>query len=368
MTRRPWWHYATGALVAAYVLGGMVVGMVETVLARGLPGGALSAVLYLAGTACWLAALRGAGRTGDAALLAAATLAALVLNAVTPYSGLGVLFVTVWTAPFRMRLWQAVVLAVGGVIGHVLVAHCTGLPSNATLGVAAGLGWSVFFAAGIAQIAETRRQAAAVARARSREAVLAERQRLAREIHDILAHALSAQILHLEGARLLLQGGGERERVLDRVNRASDMARAGLEEARRAVAALRGERVPLADELARLAEGFRTATGARCTVTVHGDPEALASEARLAVIRTAQEALTNVQKHAPAAEVEIVLRCGAAGSELEVRDTGVPGTAAAAPGGGYGLTGMRERAELIGGSLAAGPDGPGFAVRLRVPA
>ena len=86
------------------------------------------------------------------------------------------------------------------------------------------------------------------------------------------------------------------------------------------------------------------------------------------MVRTAQEALTNVHKHAPAAQVTLALRCGSDGSELDVRDTGGGPGALAGAGSGYGLVGMRERAELLGGELSAGPCDSGFRVLLRVPA
>ncbi|MGI5164118.1 histidine kinase [Spirillospora sp. CA-253888] len=203
--------------------------------------------------------------------------------------------------------------------------------------------------------------------------MLDERTRMAREIHDILAHSLSAQLVHLEGARLLLSRDGDRGRALDRVERAQNLARAGLEETRRALATLRGDAPPVAEALAGLAEEFHASTGRPATVEVSGTPRELPPQAGLAVVRTAQEALTNVRKHAPGARVRIVLDYRAAEVALEVADTGStePGldaVGAGAAGAGYGLVGMRERAELIGGTLEAGPEDKGFRVALKVPA
>ena len=104
-------------------------------------------------------------------------------------------------------------------------------------------------------------------------------------------------------------------------------------------------------------------------MTISGERRDLPAKAGLAVIRTAQEALTNARKHAPGASVTIALRYSSGWCELHVTDTGrtrEPGPLAAS-GGGYGLVGMRERAELIGGTLEAGPAGEGFSVLLRVP-
>ncbi|XVQ87271.1 sensor histidine kinase [Microbispora siamensis] len=209
------------------------------------------------------------------------------------------------------------------------------------------------------------RQRRAATAAQAGEAVLAERARIAREIHDILAHSLSAQIVHLEGARLLLRADRSPE-ALDRVERARELAKKGLEEARRAVAALRDDAQPLPAALDALAGEFRDATGKECAVVVSGFERRLPPETELAMIRTAQEAVTNVRRHAPGSPATVRLSFGDRECELEVVNppSDEPGT----PGGGYGLVGMRERAELLGGTLEAGETEDGFRVRLRVPA
>ncbi|WP_225993481.1 sensor histidine kinase [Actinomadura rudentiformis] len=209
----------------------------------------------------------------------------------------------------------------------------------------------------------------AAKRAEADTLILAERSHIAREIHDILAHSLSAQIVHLEGARMLLARDGDRVQALDRVERAQRLARSGLEETRRALATLRGDALQPEEALTELAEEFRASTGRPCETEVSGKPRELSPQAGLAVIRTAQEALTNVRKHAPGARVRVRLAYLDERVELEVTDTGGTEKAIAADlGGGYGLVGMRERAELIGGSLDTGPQGKGFRVSLRVPA
>nr|WP_241755723.1 histidine kinase [Actinomadura sp. RB99] len=208
----------------------------------------------------------------------------------------------------------------------------------------------------------------ATRRAEAANAVLAERSHIAREIHDILAHSLSAQIVHLEGARLLLSRDGDRVQALDRVERARNLAKSGLEETRRALATLRGEIPEPKEVIAELAEEFYASTGRPCDVRVTGVPRELPPQAGLAVVRTAQEALTNVRKHAPGARARITLRYLGDAVGLEVTDTGATEPVLEIEGGGYGLVGMRERAELIGGTLETGPEGKGFRVALRVPA
>lgn len=215
-------------------------------------------------------------------------------------------------------------------------------------------------ARGSAQRLLAQERAARMAEAQS--AALAERARIAREIHDVLAHSLSAQLVHLEAARLLIENDADRDRILERVVAARGMARDGLAETRQALSALRGELTPLEDFLTGLVS---SADGAEVTVT--GERRPLPAEASQAVRRVAQEALTNVRKHAQGAKVTVRLDYGEHEVTLHVRDSGGrPGELDGA-GGGYGLLGMRERAELLGGSLDAGPDEEGFVVTLKVP-
>jgi signal transduction histidine kinase len=197
-------------------------------------------------------------------------------------------------------------------------------------------------------------------------AAMGERSRLARDMHDVLAHSLSALALQLEGARLLARDRGADPEVVEAVERAHHLAADGLAEARDAIAALRGEELPGPERLQHLADAF----AGDATLTVTGTPRELGSETRLAIYRTAQEALTNALRHAAFERVELRLAYEPDGVCLEVQDHG-PGTpvavGGAGPGGGYGLTGMRERAELLGGRLTAGPTGDGFRVELWLP-
>ena len=213
----------------------------------------------------------------------------------------------------------------------------------------------------LAELEQTRAAQAQAAR-------LAERQRLAREMHDVLAHSLSGLVLNLEGARLLAGQGGADPRVGDAIDRAHRLARTGLEEARRAIDTLRGDALPGPERLAELAAAFEADTGVACRVAVTGDPRELGSDARLTIYRVAQEALTNIRKHARAGRAEILLAYEPAGVRLAVEDFGRPGgPPGPGDGTGYGLTGMRERAELLGGTLTAGPTEGGFLVDLWVP-
>lgn len=207
-------------------------------------------------------------------------------------------------------------------------------------------------------------QERAARKAEAESAALVERTRIAREIHDVLAHSLSAQTVHLEATRLLIERGADSEVVLERVIAARKMAREGLAETRQALSALRGELSPVEEFLRELV----ASEGAELRVT--GRSRRLPAEAGLAVRRVAQEAMTNVRKHAPGARVALRLEYGSEEVRLEFRDFGgqTPvDNSLGASGSGYGLVGMRERAELLGGALDAGPDEEGFVVRLRVP-
>ncbi|MEY9964501.1 signal transduction histidine kinase [Streptacidiphilus sp. MAP12-16] len=208
----------------------------------------------------------------------------------------------------------------------------------------------------------TQERAARAAEAES--AALAERARIAREIHDVLAHSLSAQLVHLEAARLMLDAGADRAQLRERIVAARRMAQDGLAETRQALSALRGEFAPVSEFLESLARNEGAA------LTVEGEPRPLAAEAGVAVRRTVQEALTNARKHAPGAVCAIRLSYLDGTVELAVRNGAVEGrpmSELAESGSGLGLLGMRERAELLGGTLDAGPDGDGFKVLLTLP-
>ncbi|NEA31384.1 histidine kinase [Streptomyces sp. SID13031] len=214
------------------------------------------------------------------------------------------------------------------------------------------------------QVSLARKQAAI--EEHSRAAALAERARIARDVHDVLAHSLAGLSLNLQGARLMLVRDGASEEAIEQVTKAQGLAAEGLSEARRAVATLREDSVPDARAMADLVTAYRLESGAEATFEVTGVSRDLPSEAMAALYRALQEALTNTRKYAPGAPVDVVLRFEDARTALTVEDH--PGKPPAhVVGGGYGLLGMRERAELIGGSLEVGPTEDGWRVRLVIP-
>lgn len=282
------------------------------------------------------------------------------------------LLATVATRRYHPRIATFVILGGAATILGVQVAiHASVLSMIASLAILAALTMGAIVRRTRAdrmeqmELALAREQAAR--EEHTRAAALAERARIAREVHDVLAHSLSALSLNLQGARLMLAREGASEQAQEQVARAQRLAAEGLAEARRAVAALREDPVPAARAIADLVTSSRLESGTPTELTVEGTPRDLPGPAEDALYRTAQEALSNARKHAAGAPVDVVLTYQDGTTELTVTDHQGHRPATGATGG-YGLTGMRERAELIGGELATGPTDDGWQVRLVVPA
>ncbi|MDJ1138269.1 sensor histidine kinase [Streptomyces iconiensis] len=208
-----------------------------------------------------------------------------------------------------------------------------------------------------------------------RVAVLDERTRIAREIHDVLAHSLGALSVQIQLARALLTDGQDVDRTADVLAGAQRLTSEGLNETRRAVHALRSDTAPLDEELATMADTHRQRHGVPVRVSVEGTPSPLTADQTLPLVRTAQEALTNAAKHAPDQPVDVGLTYEDAHVTLTV-DTplGAPAAQRAGDGarlatvdGGYGLTGMRERLLLLDGTLDVGERDGRWHVRAEVP-
>jgi len=213
----------------------------------------------------------------------------------------------------------------------------------------------------IAQLEETRT-------AQAEAAALAERQRLAREMHDILAHSLSGLVLNLEGTRCMAEIGVSGDKLSEALERAHGLAKAGLEESRRAINMLRDDDPPGPRRLQQLSEDFSSDAGVPCCFIVRGEERPLARDCHLTLFRVAQESLTNVRKHARPQRVEVRLAYEPQGVRLMIEDFRAVAERPPSGGGtGYGLTGMRERAALQGGTLDAAATAEGFCVELWVP-
>jgi signal transduction histidine kinase len=213
--------------------------------------------------------------------------------------------------------------------------------------------------------------------------VLGERARIAREVHDVLAHSLGALGIQIQAARAVLTDHKDIDRAVEILLTAQRMAADGLTETRRAVHALRTDSRPLDEELRRATAVYGERYDVKVTLGVGGSPRSLPPDATVALLRTAQEALVNAAKHAAGQCVSVNLDYAAGdvrltvvndlpeGRELANGHGPANGRAAAAGQGtltgGYGLTGMQERLRLLNGTLEAGPRDGQWAVTAELP-
>jgi signal transduction histidine kinase len=353
-----------------------VVDTVTTTPHPSLDGRGLA--VLMAGIAFVAAAIGAQPRRDDVsterrvAFLVAVAITTAVLAAIQPQG--------IWEAgPYFVGIMAALrldrrtgVLVLGFTIALLLAVSAAGGHGGSIPSVLLGaLPWFLLMRV-MRSLREQRDELAASRAAVADAATAAERGRLAREMHDVLAHSLSALALQLETTRLLARNRGVDNDVTRALDQAHHLAATGLEDARRAIATERGDALPGPERIGLLADAFGEQSGLPIAVEVHGDPRDLRPEARLAVYRTAQEALTNVRRHATPERVEVRLDYLPESTVLVVEDHAPVGTpppiALGTAANGYGLTGMRERAELLGGQLLAEPTGDGFRVELRLPA
>lgn len=358
------WHVAFGAVAA--LTGGLFL------VDGGVDAGRRYAALTLLVVLCsWYAATgaralhREPGGLGLVYLLGAAPLT-VALFAVTPVGAtmLFLLYPHLWALlPLRRAIagTAAMVVLVAAatlVSGDLASDH---LLSALVLTVAAlpvGLGLGLWITRIIAQSTRRAELVAQLAAARaelaevSRQAgVLAERERLARDIHDTLAQGFTSVLLLLDASELALDR--DQQAVRRYIERARQTARENLAETRSVVAALTPpllRNTSLADAVRQLADRVMVATGVEQVVTVTGSPRPLQTEREVVLLRAAQEALANVCKHAAATRVEITLDYHDGGATLQVTDDG-RGFDPAAPTAGFGLSGMRERVAQVGGTV-----------------
>lgn len=332
-------------------------------------------ILLVVAVAGWLGWVVTRFRTASRVAAAALVAMGLAGGALTAFAPLAVTFVGVaalgaaiaWT--LDVAVWLAAVGPLAMVVSVLAAGHQLG---SVVGGLAAALAGTVM---GVSrrQSQERTAQAALVAvseaRAdaeRARAELLAGRNHLARELHDVLAHTLSALSVQLEALDALVSAGSTTTpEVRHQLDSTKGLVRGGLDEARGAVQALREDAPPLEEQLARLA-GERHAG-----LEVAGPPRPLAADVSLALYRVAQEGLTNVVKHAPGAAAQVRLGFGENRVSLSVSN-GRPGSAdgslLAGSGAGYGLQGIRERVLLLGGRVEVGPTEEGWLVAAEVPA
>jgi signal transduction histidine kinase len=289
--------------------------------------------------------------------------------------------------PRRVALAAAGVLEVGAVLASVAWSLAgSWLSSLVFLSgmVAAALLLGISVRARSALVATLTERAGRLERERDQQAQIAaaaERTRIAREMHDVIGHQLAVIVSLADGAAAKL--ASDPPRAAAAIASVADVGRQALGETRGLLGVLRadgsGDGLAPQPGLAGLGDlvAQTRATGLAATLDCAGDAAGLAADIQLAVYRIAQEAITNTLRHASGAQaVAVRVTIGAASVELEVTDDGrpapgaIPGRAAApppGPGGGQGLTGMRERARAYGGSVAAGPGPHGWEVRATLP-
>jgi signal transduction histidine kinase len=204
------------------------------------------------------------------------------------------------------------------------------------------------------------------------QAAVMERERLARELHDVIAHSVSVMTVQSTAARRVIADDPARAAIaLEAVERTG---REAMAEMRRMVAVLRpsaqGELLtpqPGIEDLGALV-GQMEAAGLQVKMRVEGEPRGVPVAVGLSAYRIVQEALTNTLKHAGPASADVVVRYAPGTIEIECVDSGSSANATVTGNGGHGLAGMRERATLLGGEVTAGPDPEGnFRVHARLP-
>jgi len=321
---------------------------------------------------------------GTAAVLSAvAVVSGLLLSSPVTVGGIATLTALCGVAGYRCRTATAVSLLLP-LVAYAVTPFAAARPGGRTLALVLLVTSGLAVAAGAALRLreEWRRHRASeqsAAASLMEYAARGERARIARELHDVVAHHISMIAVQAESARLTTPGmpptGAQRLSAI------GDTARDALTEMRRLLGVLREDTTPMPvpvrtpqpglAQLNDLLDEARTASGVGTRLILSGVPLVLDPGVELAAYRIIQEALTNARRHAPGAAVDVELHFGADELEVAVRDNG-PGAADVgdpAAVGGHGLLGMSERAIAVGGTLRAGPAaGGGFLVRATLPA
>ena len=369
---------------------GVVVVAVTVSLARpgpttGGPRSVAIAVILGVSVAAWITWIVSDGRDRiNAASLIVMGAAGGVLTGLSPNSpAVAVGCVAVFSAGARLSTVASLGVTAETLAGFLATGLVTGIPTAELLGYAwafVGL-WTVALTRNefLVRAVSAERTLVETRRAREAEtqaAALAERARIARDLHDVLAHSLAAVSVNLQAAEGLLSSGTlpgdipELVKAIECIERAGTLTRDGLAAAKRAVLALRDDAGPLPEQLAALAGQFRAVGEPAVNLEVSGETRPIPAEAGVAAYRTAQEALTNARKHAPGQPVTVRLAYDPDQITLSIVNPMPPEHAErplADTGGGFGLVGLRERAAVAGGTFEAGPDSGNWQVRLRIP-
>lgn len=238
-----------------------------------------------------------------------------------------------------------------------------------------GMGWLVGYLVHTQQQLMRQQQEAQAAQAR--HAAADERRRIAREVHDVIAHSLSVTLLHVTGARRGLQQDRDIDDAVEALEQAEHLGRQAMADIRRTVGLLDGAPMsrapePGVDDICCLVDDFVRA-GLNLKYDATGRTDAVSAAVGLALYRIAQESLANIAKHAPDAESTVLLRVSRTSAALTVTNR-LPVAVLSRRAGhndqnidGRGVRGMRQRVELLGGIISVGPADGGWAVRTNIP-
>jgi signal transduction histidine kinase len=310
----------------------------------------VTAMLLVAGCATALLAYRPAD--GDTAVLFLIALAARAAAATS--------------------LWLSVPTGLLAVAAPVAI----NLAGGSRTPVAAMIGTAFAWVAGSAVRGQTRTSARLVAMQAdaARHQIAEERQQLAREFHDLVAHTLSVTMLHMTAVRMSLEDGESGE-ALEALAEAQQAGREAMREMRQTVALLGSPpsgapptALPHIRDLPDLVAGY-AAAGLTVNLDIGGDLASVPGDVGLAAYRIAQESLTNAAKHAPGSAATVKAGLDRGQLRLVITNDVVSAAAPSSPGlgPGHGIAGMTQRAMLAGGSLSAGPDGPRWRVEALLP-
>ncbi|OBH55699.1 two-component sensor histidine kinase [Mycobacterium colombiense] len=201
-----------------------------------------------------------------------------------------------------------------------------------------------------------------------------ERRRIAREVHDVIAHSLSITLLHVTGARRALQQDRDVDDAVEALEQAERLGRQAMADIRRTVGLLdnwptktaQTTPEPGIDDIAALVEGFQRA-GLAVGLCVEGPTDHVSPAVGLALYRITQESLANIAKHAPESKAGVVLDISPVSARLAITNLLPAAVMAAQSAEGRGLRGMRQRVELLGGAIEAGPTRDGWSVCAEIP-
>jgi signal transduction histidine kinase len=361
-----------------------VIGIVVVVAATSRPTIGLSGrhlalgvalVVFVVEMAGW-PILRSAGvtgRIGELAVMGASAVALAVLqpNGVSELAGSAVVFTAgvALSPPLAIAVGGAVTVGVAASLASAGGAGGASIAASALLCAVLGMTGGLLRRYRLSQeraellFAELEEARDDQARAAAAE----DRASIARELHDVLAHSLSGLSIQLEVARKVATNLAVPAELRDPIEGSASLAKQGLIEARAAVSALRRDNELGLDRLPELVEHFCRDLNLQVTYAVDGAPRAVAPELGLALYRVAGETLTNVARHAEGAITRVELSFEPTQICLAVTDHGGKPSELAAEGSGWGLSGVRERINRLGGDLVAGPTGSGWSVVATVP-